>query len=1055
GYLPHDCHIVRAPDGGMGLYAVSSVRWVGAYEPAYRVEPALLTELASGKPMPTRRYNMVMVDKRNDKDALAAKIAAMGGEIVNRHIGGLLFTANLDRRQLLQAARLDEVLWIDVDTDLELDMDNARIQGGANYIETVGGYTGSGIRGHVYEGVEATHPDFTTPFTQVGPAACSGAASHGHCTAGIVFGNGTSAPQARGMAPDAVGFFTNYLSSTNSTCATSPSRNSIINTVVNTNNCMFTTASWGNARTFFYTSVSADADDIVFDHRIPWTQSQSNAGNQDSRPQAWAKNVISVGGVYHFNNSNPADDAWNGGGSTGPAQDGRSKPDLAAYYDSVWTSDRTGSAGYSAGNSYTSFSGTSAATPIVAGHNALAIQMYTDHIFDVPPRVQGGSRFDNRPYAQTLKALQIACADMYTPTATNNRREHVGWGFPSLRNMWDRRHKISIIPEDVTITQGATRTFQYEVDPGESIVKFVMTYLDPAGNPAAAFDRVNDLTMRVIQPNGISYWGNRGLDGAGQTNQSASGGSADTRDTVECVVRNNPMAGVWTVEITAPTLTTDAHLATGATDATFALVVNGGRRVYNSGCARYLPDASTTYGSGNYFPWGGYTPTSADTVYASNNGGAVGGAVYFDVTVTSPVWIHSLEVNVGSGVAVGDDIMLDLYTRNGSYAGNETNASAWTARSAGKGVAEATDTPSQVDLAQPFRLGTGTYGFAVVANNFNHRYTNGANSYTTGAVTIDTGTATNVPFTGLVFSPRTANVTVKFRTATQQAQNMRYQTILRSDELGGPGVITGLAFSGQSNGRHYNSNLQIRMAHQPAGYTLSTTFSSNISGSTLCLNANSYSWHYADGQWRNVGLQTPFSYDGTSDVVVEIIARGNVQTSTGSGVGPFEVDPNRERVYASSWDLLSPFSGSYSSSSALRMRVEFGCANANEVGASCGALEADHIGSSVLGSTFFYRVNNATPNFVAFLGLGTNAAIPYPLSLTPVGFTNCQAFSQSLVLVSSPTNAVGSATYSVPVPNQASLIGYRMYGQWVGIDTSEPGDLTFSNATFLTVGGLP
>src|SRR5690606_7485326 len=159
--------------------------------------------------------------------------------------------------------------------------------------------------------------------------SCGSSQAHGHCTAGIVFGNGTSTASARGMAPNARGYYTNY-------ACVSPgfSRNAVINEVVNVHNCLFTTASWGDARTTQYTAISADADDIIFDHRIPWTQSQSNAGNQMSRPQAWAKNIISVGGVVHFNDSNPANDSWSaGGGSTGPAADGRIKPDLCAYYD--------------------------------------------------------------------------------------------------------------------------------------------------------------------------------------------------------------------------------------------------------------------------------------------------------------------------------------------------------------------------------------------------------------------------------------------------------------------------------------------------------------------------------------------------------------------------------------------------------------------------------------------------------------------------------------------------------------------------------------------------
>ncbi|MFK7740554.1 MAG: S8 family serine peptidase [Planctomycetota bacterium] len=1046
GYLPHDCHIVAIENGGMGLYQLEAVRWVGAYEPAYRLEPFLLNEIVSGKAIPSRRYNMVMADKHKDKQALAAKLAGIGGEVFSSHDGGLLFTADLNHAQLLQAARLDEVLWIDRWTTTGEDMDNVRIQGGANYVESIAGYTGSGIRGHVYEGVEGTHNDFTTTIQQRGPAACAGAASHGHCTAGIVFGNGNSNSAGRGMAPNAVGFYTNYVSSLNTTCATSPSRNTIIDDLVNNDSVMFTTASWGNSRTFFYTSVSADADDIVFDHRIPWTQSQSNAGNQDSRPQAWGKNIISVGGVYHFGDSNPANDSWNNGGSTGPAQDGRSKPDLCAYYDGVGTSDRTGNAGYTSGSYFSGFNGTSAATPIVAGHNALAIQMYTDGIFSNPPRVPNGSRFQNRPYAQTLKALQMACANMYTPTATDNRREHVGYGFPSLRNMYDRRDKISIIPEDVTITQGATRTYRFEVEPGESIVKFVMSYLDPAGNPAAAFDRVNNLDMRVTQPNGLSYWGNNGLDGAGQSNQSALFGFADSRDTVEVVVRNNPQPGIWTVRITAPTIAQDGHVATASTDSTFALVVNGGRRVYGSGCARYLPDVSPTGASANFFPFGGYVPSSADTEYTSNNGGNPGGIVYFDVTVTEPVWIHSLMVN--TSVAAGEAINLDLYTKSGTYAGNESSAGAWTARSAGRGSSSGLDVASQVDLSQPFRLSTGTHGFAISANNFNHRYTNGANSYTSGVMTINTGSASNTPFGSSLFTPRSANVTVKYRSADATAQNMRYQLVLRSEELGGAGLITGLAFPpAAADGSHYNSNLQIRMRQRPAGYQLTTNLANNISGSTLVMNANTYTWAYEEDEWSNLGLKSPFSYDGTSDIVVEVRARGNVQTTSGG----FWRESDRQRAYAQNWDLFVPSTGSIDSNG-CRLRVEFGCANSNEFGASCGSLDADHFGSSTLGSTFTFRVRNAAPNFVAFVGLGENSSFPYPLDLTAAGFTNCQAFGQSIVTLSAPTNGSGTATYALPVPNNTALVGYKVYGQWLTIDTSEPGDLSFSNATCMTVG---
>ncbi|MDA0932559.1 MAG: S8 family serine peptidase [Planctomycetota bacterium] len=641
-YLPSNAYVVRMGAGAAAeTAAIASVRFVGAYQPAWRLEPFLLDEHVAGTPVPARRYHLVVADKRSDKPVLARKIEAIGGRVVDVQEGSILFDAELSGAQLLAAARMDEVLWIDRWSEPEVDMDNARIQGGANYVEAQGGYTGQGVRGHVYEGAEANHPDFTTPLTNV--SSSGGADSHGHCTAGIVFGNGSSNPAGRGMAPDAVGFFTQYGSAVGS-------RNSVIGTLVNTHQVMFTTASWGNARTTAYTSVSADADDIIFDHRIPWTQSQSNAGNQQSRPQAWAKNIFSIGGVRHNNNANPADDSWaGGGGSTGPAADGRIKPDLSAYYDSILCSDRTGTAGYSAADWYSSFGGTSGATPIVAGHNAIAIQMYTDGLFRNPLPVPGGSRFDNRPLAQTLKALMIANADQYAfnASSSDNRREHVGWGFPSLRNLYDNQNRMLVIAEDDPLTQGASRTYQVTVGVAEPELKVCMTFVDPAGNPASALARINDLSLKVTAPNGTVYHGNVGLESG---NYSVAGGSPNTIDTVECVFVQNPAQGSWTIEVSAPLVAVDANVATPGNDATFALCavgVNASGSLprylsYGDGCG---PAATNTLPTTFYEQFG--TFDLANQAFRLTPNGAGG----WDLSPCNTCY----DPNVGANLGLGDD----------------------------------------------------------------------------------------------------------------------------------------------------------------------------------------------------------------------------------------------------------------------------------------------------------------------------------------------------------------------------------------------------------------
>ncbi|MBL8754567.1 MAG: hypothetical protein JNK15_14785, partial [Planctomycetes bacterium] len=150
----------------------------------------------------------------------------------------------------------------------------------------------------------------------------------------------------------------------------------------------------------------------------------------------------------------------------------------------------------------------------------------------------------------------------------------------------------------------------------------------------------------------------------------------------------------------------------------------------------------------------------------------------------------------------------------------------------------------------------------------------------------------------------------------------------------------------------------------------------------------------------------------------------------------------------------TPLTGTVDNS-AQRMRVSFACANANEFGASCGRLESAHSGSGARGSNFHFLVNNATPNLVAFLSLGLNNATPYPVSVNFLGWTNCFAWHDADVLLTIPTNASGVGDYTLAVPNNPALDGAKVFGTWLGLDTSEPGDLTVSGYTRMIVGLNP
>ena len=654
GFLPHRAHLVRMqPLVAAQAAAIAGVRWVGAYHPAYRIDAALLDSLVQNGG--SKPCNVVVVDKRKDKAKLIQKLRAAGIEVLHEQPGSLLVEAKLDARQLVEVANFDETLWIDESTPIGLDMDNARIQGGANHIEAAAGYLGQGVRGHVYEGVEDTHPDFTVAPVPV--LSCNLADNHGHATGGIVFGNGTSHVGSRGMAPMAVPYYTNY-----ACVPVGVSRWQVVEQLVQTHEVSFTTASWGNGLTTAYTSISADADDIVFDHGIAWTQSQSNNGDRQSRPQAWAKNVISVGGVRHYDNADPSDDSWAGGASIGPAADGRIKPDLCSFYDAVRTSDRTGLDGYDPSDSTATFGGTSAATPIVAGHNALAIQMFTDGLFG-PVRVPGGTRFQNRPNFTTLKALQVACASQYgfAANSTNNRREHQGWGYPNLRTMWDDRASIHVVDETKALQQGEVVRYRMQVAAGRSELKVAMTFADPAANPAAALTRVNDLTLRAIAPDGTVYWGNHGLR-AGTA--SVGGGTADTVDTMECVFVPQPMAGEWSIDVIADLVVVDTHLATAATDADFGLVVRGATftglgtpgsaTVYGASCAGSKPGLPQACLVANDTTSKTSVALRASTTYA------------FEVTAPSALEIVGFEIFANSTTGAAQTVPAHLFALDGA-----------------------------------------------------------------------------------------------------------------------------------------------------------------------------------------------------------------------------------------------------------------------------------------------------------------------------------------------------------------------------------------------------
>jgi len=418
----------------------------------------------------------------------------------------------------------------------------------------------------VQEVIDTDHGDFPSPVPIHGVVNVA-STSHGTCTYGINFGTGAGSSAATGLVPNAFGYFAYYNALTNRYGHTAE----LVNPALEFKS-VYQSNSWGNTTTTAYNSYSSQLDDIIWQYDIAIFQSQSNTGNQLSRPQAWAKNIISVGGARHYNNTNSDDDAWANGASVGPAADGRVKPDLTFFYDSIYTTDAD-PGGYAGGAYTTSFGGTSGATPMVAGTSGLFFQMWQDNIWGTAPG--SGTVFDERPHFSTMKALLINNAEQYDWTTTNPdlTRFRQGWGRPNAQNAYDRAPLTAVIDETSVLQELQKDTYTAVVPAAQGALKVTMVYADRAGTTSATIHRINDVTLKVTAPDGTVYWGNYGLTSG---LWSTSGGSADTINTVENVFIQNPPAGNWIIEVEAVEVNMDVHVETpGIDDQDYALVVYG------------------------------------------------------------------------------------------------------------------------------------------------------------------------------------------------------------------------------------------------------------------------------------------------------------------------------------------------------------------------------------------------------------------------------------------------------------------------------------------------
>lgn len=688
-FLANHANVWLLPAGSAGtVAALPFVRAVVPFHPAYKLEEGLLAAIAANDGSVTKLDLLTTERGAAAQDAVGQLVRGLGGTVEATSPSTFLMTITLPLDRLPRLVASDAVQWVDRWSAPGTDMDVAREFHGANYLQAQTGSTGVGVRVEVMDGgCDQAHPDITN-FAVHG--ATNGSSAHGTCTSGIVVGSGAGNAAARGVIPGAFLAIADYESG-----FSGGSRYAHTGELVDPQlswQCVLQSNSWGSAQTTAYTSVSQDLDLCLFDHsRISILQSQSNLGTQSSRPQAWAKNVIAIGGIKHLGTLSKSDDNWTGGASIGPAADGRIKPDLASFYDATLTTDQVGSPGYTTTNYYSSFGGTSGATPITAGHLGQFYEIWHQGAFG---NATGSSVFASAPQNTTAKAMLINTASQWTFSGATHdlARTRQGWGHVDVRQMYDRRAQMLIVDESVVLANLQTSTHAFTVPAGTPELKVTMVYRDPPGTTSSTLHRINNLDLRVTAPDATVYWGNNGLLAG---NYSTSGGSANAVDTVENVFVQNPAAGTWSIEVIAAEVNQDGHTETGAVDCDFALVASGGAAVVVTPPA--APSGLVAAASGTQIALSWTDNANNETGFRIER--ATGGGAFAEIATTAA----NATTFTNTGLAAGTTYSYRVRATNGGGDSGYSNVASATTASAADFVATG-QTPNHGTVTGSFTL---------------------------------------------------------------------------------------------------------------------------------------------------------------------------------------------------------------------------------------------------------------------------------------------------------------------------------------------------------------
>ena len=548
-YLPDNSWLATLPPNYTDLLNIDAVRWIGAYQPEYKLDPVLQDSdrssafLVNGSQLPLAVQIFADANWAKAEQSLAP-LATTG---LQTEPAAHLIRLTIPADQLWSVAALDLVEFISIDLGSPNPLlDSARQAANADVLVAAPyNLSGAGIDVVVFdEGiVDPNHPDLAGRVTVPYEFTIT---SHSTHVGGVVAGDGTNSASV-GYDPLAKMGFAPLANLISYSYANPIGRH---DEAINIYGADISQNSWGfTSCTYFgmYVLYAGDFDHIItgrFGGTLPVIFAAGNTqgscghtyGSIIGGPSS-AKNVLTVGATYD-------DHRVTNYSAFGPTLDGRLKPEIVTVGHNVVST--------CPGEGYCNGVGTSMAAPGVSGSAALLLEAYRNSC--TASTGPDGALLD--PLPSTMRALLLHSAtDLNNPSNFTQLGPDFASGYGAL----NARAAYELLPHFVegSLTDGAAVEYHVTVA-GQSELKATLVWDDPRAGNNAAVTLINDLDIELIAPDGETVYGpwlldpttgNEGNPALRPTWSDGQTAQRDERNVIEQVLVDNPTAGVWTIRI--------------------------------------------------------------------------------------------------------------------------------------------------------------------------------------------------------------------------------------------------------------------------------------------------------------------------------------------------------------------------------------------------------------------------------------------------------------------------------------------------------------------------